>query len=685
MRKTLALFLSLALLASVSGVFAETAAAPVEPGTAYIMFADAGWTEDHQFWLDGKEYPVNAQNVVVTAPGDYAVSLTFPEGSPALGVAFAALGIKDGEALFPGMAFTVKDVKINGESVELKQTYTSSDDGIETRSNLLNTWVGELPVDARIATGTLEDSTPVALDAAAFASVTSIEVFFTLEAATVFKTPSLRPVPEEATAYIMYADEAWAAQYWLDGNEYPVTAANAAVKGEGQYEVSLSFPEDAPAKGLAFMALGLKDGELALPGYVYRLDSLKVNGGEVPFAKAYTSSDDMVESRVNIFNSWVGELPPDARTPDGSLEGAAPVVVDPAAFASVTSVSIVFTAISPAAEAYIMFADTGWTEDHQFWLDGKDWATKAANAIVRGEGDYEVSLQFPEGSPALGVAFAALGIKEGEKIFPNYIYTIHEILVNGERVALTPGYTSSDDLIETRSNIFNEWVSELPADARVTEGEVSASSPKMVDPAAFASVQSLTVRFTAKKGEPAAPVVESRINPDGYPAFLMFGDEDWTWENLKPGTQGDTLVLGDGVYEAYISKETLPEDKTTEDPTGASVFNIDITDLGAAMSEIGTAYTSTEDGNQLEVAVAVFVDGERVEVRNDRLIYGDIENNKKLRIEIYNVYGTGTMDLSPIAPEKITPKQELRVVFSLKGTGFNTEAATDLEAYLAAK
>ena len=115
------------------------------------------------------------------------------------------------------------------------------------------------------------------------------------------------------------------------------------------------------------------------------------------------------------------------------------------------------------------------------------------------------------------------------------------------------------------------------------------------------------------------------------------------------------------------------------------MFNIDITDLGAAMSEIGTAYTSTEDGNQLEVAIAVFVDGERVEVRNDRLIYGDIENNRKLRIEIYNVYGTGTMDLSPIAPEKITPKQELRVVFSLKGTGFNTEAATDLEAYLAAK
>ena len=40
MRKTLALFLSFALLVSLAGVFAETAAAPVEPGTAYIMFAD---------------------------------------------------------------------------------------------------------------------------------------------------------------------------------------------------------------------------------------------------------------------------------------------------------------------------------------------------------------------------------------------------------------------------------------------------------------------------------------------------------------------------------------------------------------------------------------------------------------------------------------------------------------------
>lgn len=684
MKKWFAVLTSLLLLLSLTPALATAPAAP-EPGTAYIMYADAAWTVDHQYWMDGKEWPVTAENVVVTEPGGYKVSLTFP-GDPSLGLAFMALGIRDGEALFPGMAFTVKEVKVNGEPVALAQTYTSSDDEVETRTNIYNEWVGELPVDARIASGSIADSTPKAVDPAAFASVQTVEVSFTMEPATVTNAPAApAPVPTEATAYVMYADEAWAAQYWLDGNEWPVTAQNATVTGEGVYEVSLAFPEDAKAKGLAFTALGIKDGELAFPGFIYQLDAILVNGAEIPFTKGYTSSDDGAESRVNIFNAWVGELPADARTPDGSLEGAAPIIVDPALFTQVGEVRIRFTAISPKAEAYIMYADSGWTDNHQYWLDGTERATEGTNAWVKGEGSYEASLQFPEGSPAQGAAFIALGIKDGEKIFPNYIYQIDEILVNGEPVAFTPGYTSSDDMIETRTNIFNEWVSELPPDARVAEGEVSGSSPKMVDPAAFASVQTLTVRFTAIKGEAPAAVVESKINPDGYPAFLMFGDDDWTWENLKPGTAGDTIVLGDGVYEVYISKETLPEDKTAEDPTGASVFNIDITDLGAAMSEIGTAYTSKEAGTALEVAIAVFVDGERVEVRNDRLIFGDIENNKKLRIEIYNVYGTGTMDLPPIAPEKITPKQELRVVFSLKGTGFNTEAATDLEVYLSAR
>ncbi len=683
MKKWFAVLTSLLLLLSLTSAPAEAPAVP-EPGTAYIMYSDKDWV--NQYWLDGKEWPVTAENVVVTQPGDYKVSLTVP-GDPAPGLAFLALGIKDGEAIFPGMAFTVKEVKVNGEPVALAQPYTSSDDEVETRSNLYNEWVGELPPDARIASGNIQDSTPKAVDPSAFEAVKSIEVAFTMEPATVTNAPAGPAfVPTEATAYIMFADEAWgAAQYWLDGNEYMVTAENAEVTGEGTYEVSLTFPDDAKAKGLAFTALGIKDGELAFPGFVYQLDAILVNGAEVPFTKGYTSSDDGAETRVNIYNTWVGELPADARTPDGSLEGAAPVILDPALFAEVGEVRIRFTAISPKAEAYIMYADSGWTDDHQYWLDGAQRATAGTHAWVKGEGSYEVSLNFPEGSPAQGVAFTALGIKDGEKIFPNYIYTIDEILINGGPIAFTPGYTSSDDMIETRTNIFNEWVSELPPDARVAEGDVSGASPKMVDPAAFASVQTMTVRFTAVKGEAPEAVVDSKINPDGYPAFLMFADDSWLWENMKTGTAGDTVVMGDGVYEVFISKDTLPAEMTAAPANNAQVLCVDITDLGAAMEEIGTVFASTEADPQLEVAIAVFVDGERINVNNSRLIYGDIENNNKLRIEIYNVYGTGTMDKQPVDPAAFVQQQELRVVFSLKGTGFNSGAETDLEAWLAAK
>ena len=36
-----------------------------------------------------------------------------------------------------------------------------------------------------------------------------------------------------------------------------------------------------------------------------------------------------------------------------------------------------------------------------------------------------------------------------------------EIRVNGQPIEAKKGYTSSDDGIITRSNIYNEWVSEL--------------------------------------------------------------------------------------------------------------------------------------------------------------------------------------------------------------------------------
>ena len=80
-----------------------------------------------------------------------------------------------------------------------------------------------------------------------------------------------------------------------------------------------------------------------------------MNGEAVPFTKGYTSSDDGIETRMNVYNEWVSELPTDARSFDGSLEGAAPIIVDKEAFDAVKTVEIDFVLHQyPLDEAYIM-------------------------------------------------------------------------------------------------------------------------------------------------------------------------------------------------------------------------------------------------------------------------------------------------------------------------------------------
>ncbi len=150
------------------------------------------------------------------------------------------------------------------------------------------------------------------------------------------------------------------------------------------------------------------------------------------------------------------------------------------------------TTTAGAAVAYIMYADESWT--NQYWYDGNEYAMKAETVEVTGEGDYVVGLTSE--TPAMGLAFTALGIDGGEAAFPNYCFTITAMTVNGELIAFNKPYTSSDDAITTRSNIYNAWVTALPDDARCAYGEVADCSPTVVDIADFAEVTEFKVYFT---------------------------------------------------------------------------------------------------------------------------------------------------------------------------------------------
>ena len=546
MRKILATILSLALALGMVGVLpavAEEAALPV----AYIMYADSAWA--NQFWMDGNEYPLTATTAEITGAGDYTVGLEFNE--EAEGLAFAAVGIKDGENLLPGYTIEIKAIRVNGEEIEFGKGYTSSDDGVETRMNVYNEWVSEVPAEARSFDGKTDDASPIIVDKEAFASVKSVEIDFALHQFGV------------DTAYIMYADSAWANQFWMDGSEYPLTATTAQIDGFGDYTVGLEFNE--AAEGLAFAALGIVNGEKTYPGAYLKINVIRVNGEEIEFAKGYTSSDNGVETRMNIYNEWVGEVPEDARSFDGKTDDASPIIVDKEAFASVHSVEIDFSLLPVTDVAYIMYADGSWT--NQFWMDGNEYPVTASTAEITGVGEYTVALEFNE--EAQDLAFAAVGIVNGEKTFNGYFIDITEIKVNGEPIELGKGYTTSDNGIETRENIYNEWVSDLPAEARRADGDLEGASAIIVDKAAFAAVKTVEVTFNYIYGKPIqkdedAPMTEDEANAvkaAGLHAYIgVQGKDTYVFCNAW----NDNYGLNDEEHP-YFYRLTGWDDDTTED------------------------------------------------------------------------------------------------------------------------
>ncbi len=538
MKKTLAVILCLAMALCLPcmtyAVAEETAAAP----EAYLMYADGSWA--YQYW--GGEAPegVTAKNVAVDGEGEYTVGLEFAEESQ--GLAFAAVGITDGETKLPGYTIELKAVRVNGEEIAFEKGYTSSDDGITTRMNLFNEWVAEVPADARSFDGKTDDAKAIVVDKELFAVVKTVEVDFVLHQYGI------------DTAYIMYADGSWAYQYW--GGEAPegITATNAVIDGFGDYTVKLEFAEE--ASGLAFAALGIVNGEKTYPKATLQINSIAVNGEEIEFGKGYTSSDDGVTTRMNIYNEWVSEVPADARSFDKDVSDASPVIVDTAAFAAVRSVEIGFTLAPVTDTAYLMYADAAWA--NQYWGGEAPEGITAVTETVLGQGTYTVGLEFA--APAEGLAFAAVGITTGEETFPGYFIEITDILVNDEAVEIGKGYTSSDDGVTTRMNIYNEWVGEVPADARSFDGVTEDASAIIVDTAAFASVSKVEVTFNYIYGKAPEKNADAPLTDDearellakDYNAYIGVQSENYIFRN----SWNDNYGRDDAEHEGYFNRLT---------------------------------------------------------------------------------------------------------------------------------
>ncbi|MBQ7780401.1 MAG: cellulase family glycosylhydrolase [Lachnospiraceae bacterium] len=162
-------------------------AAGVDDATAvaWIMYTSSDWGIQYSvgdvYAPDSKTAGIVATDVEITGEGTYTVALDFTgtSGGYASGVTFSAIGIANGEILYPGYCIEIKEVLINGEPYTLTgRPYTSSDDQKCTRLNLYNAWVTEAPDTARTAAGNAMYVTPCVLDAETLGNVETIEITF---------------------------------------------------------------------------------------------------------------------------------------------------------------------------------------------------------------------------------------------------------------------------------------------------------------------------------------------------------------------------------------------------------------------------------------------------------------------------------------------------------------------------
>lgn len=661
MKKSLiSLLTALIILIGIAPLTASAAAGG--DSEAYIMYADSSWM--YQYWGDAVDTGVEATTAKVNGAGDYNIALDFSKTADgaASGLAFTAIGIKNGELNFPNATIELKSIKVNGEEVAFTKGYTSSDDRITTRLNIFNEWVAELPADARSFDGDITNSAAVIVDKEAFASVKKIEISFALHEA-------------KDKAYLMYADGSWTYQYWGEAVDTGVKATEAEVTGAGTYTVGLDFTgtADGAASGLSFTAVGIVKGEKTFPGYCIKINDIKINGESIEFSKGYTSSDDGITTRMNIFNEWVTELPADARSVDAVTEGAGWVIVNKDAFASVKTVEVTFEYSLPEVQAYIMYADASWT--YQYFGDPVDTGIEATDVMVTDVGSYKASLDFTgtEAGAATDLAFTALGIKNAEITHPGWFIRIDSIKVNGENIEFTKGYTSSDDGITTRMNIYNEWVAELPADARSFDNNLDGASAIIVDKTKFASVKNIEIEFTFIRGaKPVAPEapeidVEAALAQD-YNAYFGLQTESYIF---RDAWNHPTNGLGSNVWDAlYQGAEQNPFGGTITDAVivGNGTYTVGVTlgEMGLGTdTSLRMLYVSTnipsqliDDGHITISEVSTVFDGGKGQSAFTVNTGGDY-----LQIDILNEYtATGTQAIPYTMPTK-----DIMITFTIEG------------------
>jgi len=186
-----------------------------------------------------------------------------------------------------------------------------------------------------------------------------------------------------------------------------------------------------------------------------------------------------------------------------------------------------------------------------------------------------------------------------------------------------------------------------------------------------------------------------------YEGFLMYAAGDWSVSAMDTAAypDGNIDITEDGTYTVKTGGFTWEDEETGDlvpaTATGATVFCVDIAGVADAYGfasagvdglETGAdkmAYAKAAGINVTDIKVtATNSDGTTTDypVDSSKVLFGDIEGNGKLRIEVYNEYGDTKND-APLDNTAISFDDTLAVTFTISGlNAAPADAAVDAAA-----
>lgn len=204
------------------------------------------------------------------------------------------------------------------------------------------------------------------------------------------------------------------------------------------------------------------------------------------------NKDDSLISRVESSSNGNAVINVPAK-PKVTTESSEPV--------DITGVDLGESREAGSGDAFLAIVDQDWRVQYLGTnSDGTKTALSydAGIASITGNGDYTVSVNADTngfryamtGDPnqsytPSGLKFLYVNINDGETKFPGAVITVNSVRVDGREIALSAKpYTSSEDKIDTRATIFNEYSTSPIKNARSAQGALWNSDGS---PADFAS------------------------------------------------------------------------------------------------------------------------------------------------------------------------------------------------------